>query len=93
MKRVTRWSVAVLALSAAFLFGRLTQSLPIIPESYPGYVESIDEGGYVVQPGDTLIGIARSALGDGQRWREVQELNGLDTTVLRVGQRLLLPRR
>ncbi len=32
-------------------------------------------GAIVVEPGDTLIGLARTHLGDGARWREIFELN------------------
>ena len=49
---------------------------------------------YVVQPADTLWSIAeRHYAGDPREaiWR-VQHRNGLATTVLRPGQRLILPR-
>lgn len=80
-------------LGAAFLLGRMTSALPIIPEVPPGFVETTQASEHIVQPGDTLIGIARAQLGEGARWREVQELNKLSTTTLRVGQRILLPAR
>lgn len=47
---------------------------------------------YVVEPGDTLFAIARRELGDGQRWRELVQLNpGLDPAGLTVGQVLQIP--
>ncbi len=50
---------------------------------------------YVVQPGDTLWSIARSAYGGDPRegvWR-LQERNRLGDVPLVVGQRLVLPPR
>lgn len=47
---------------------------------------------YVVRSGDSLERIARRELGDGARWREVAELNGIkNPNLVRVGQKLTLP--
>lgn len=49
---------------------------------------------YTVQAGDTLMGIARKTLGDGNRWREIQTLNQEilpDPNQLKVGMVLKLP--
>jgi nucleoid-associated protein YgaU len=47
---------------------------------------------YTVQKGDTLWSIAQRFLGDGQRWREIVDLNpGLEPAKLKVGQVILLP--
>jgi nucleoid-associated protein YgaU len=47
---------------------------------------------YVVQPGDTLWAIAASQLGDGGRWLEVAEANGLAQPYnIDVGQELRIP--
>jgi LysM repeat protein len=46
-----------------------------------------------VLKGDTLKAIARRELGDGERWKEIVDLNpGLSPSKLAVGQVLLLPR-
>ena len=51
-------------------------------------------GTYDVRPGDTLMGIASSELGSAGRWREILELNGLDSPAdLRAGSRIRLPAR
>ena len=42
---------------------------------------------YTAQPGDTLVSVAEKALGDGNRWREIAELN----KQLPPGPRLLTP--
>ncbi len=47
---------------------------------------------YQVQPGDSLIRIAQTTLGDGNRWREIAKLNNItNTRDIRVGQVLKLP--
>ncbi|MEE9212733.1 MAG: LysM domain-containing protein [Phycisphaeraceae bacterium] len=47
---------------------------------------------YVVQKGDTLWSIARRNYGDGQRWKEIAEANGIaNPSRLRAGQTLVLP--
>jgi nucleoid-associated protein YgaU len=52
---------------------------------------------YLVEEGDTLSIIARYELGDGDRWREIYQLNravlGDDPNHLRPGMRLVLPSR
>lgn len=48
---------------------------------------------YTVAGGDTLWSIAAKALGSGTRYKEIQALNGLGTTALRVGQKLKLPKK
>ncbi len=46
---------------------------------------------YVIKPGDSLERIARATLGDGQRWREIRDLNGMKNDVVIVGKKLRLP--
>lgn len=46
---------------------------------------------YTVQAGDSLWKISREQLHDENRWREIQALNGLTTTVIYPGQLLRLP--
>ncbi|MFN0009448.1 MAG: LysM peptidoglycan-binding domain-containing protein [Planctomycetota bacterium] len=47
---------------------------------------------YTVQRGDSLIRIAARTLGSGNRWTEIQALNGgLDPRGLRPGMKLVLP--
>jgi nucleoid-associated protein YgaU len=47
---------------------------------------------YVVQKGDSLASIAQRALGDGQRWKEIADINGgLEPKRLKVGMKLQLP--
>jgi nucleoid-associated protein YgaU len=47
---------------------------------------------YTVQKGDTLWSIAQRFLGDGQRWREIVDVNpGLEPAKLKIGQVILLP--
>ena len=46
---------------------------------------------YKVKAGDSLWKIAAEKLGDGRRHKEIMELNGLTSTVLRVGMILQIP--
>lgn len=47
---------------------------------------------HVVQPGESLSVIAQAVLGDGRRWPELAEMNGLSAPyVIHPGQSLLLP--
>jgi nucleoid-associated protein YgaU len=47
---------------------------------------------YVIQKGDTYIGIARRRYGDASRWRDIQAMNpGLNPNKLRIGQVIQLP--
>ena len=55
-----------------------------------------DENGdgetYTVQSGDTLYSIAEEVYGDGNRWAEIAEANGIDDqSGLTVGQELDIP--
>ncbi|WP_193604819.1 LysM peptidoglycan-binding domain-containing protein [Nocardioides dongkuii] len=79
-----------------------TSSNPFLAPSLPGANASAPSV-HVVQPGDTLWGIAERHLGDGLRWRSIAELNhgrtmtdGLtfrDSSDIRPGWQLELPRR
>jgi nucleoid-associated protein YgaU len=47
---------------------------------------------YVVQPGDTLSGIARQFYGDAKRWPEIQKANGItNPNLVHTGDRLTIP--
>jgi nucleoid-associated protein YgaU len=47
---------------------------------------------YTVVKGDTLWSIAKRTYGDGRRWQDIAEANGItDSRKLRVGQKLILP--
>lgn len=46
---------------------------------------------YTVKSGDSLWAIAQELLGNGARWQEISQLNGLTSTTIRVGQKLKIP--
>lgn len=52
---------------------------------------SVPYKNYTVQKGDSLWKIAAKNLGEGNRYPEVMKLNGLTSTVIRVGQVLKIP--
>jgi nucleoid-associated protein YgaU len=53
---------------------------------------------YEVKSGDTLFIIAQKELGDGNRWKEITDVNGTsfgslgDNPVIRVGDVICLPK-
>ena len=60
------------------------------PETPKAESEIVD-GMYTVKQGDTLWGIAEKFLGSGNRYYEIQKLNGLVSTILYVGKKLKIP--
>lgn len=46
---------------------------------------------YTVKKGDTLIGIARKLMGDGDLWKKIAEANGIKGSVIHVGDVLKIP--
>lgn len=46
---------------------------------------------YTVKSGDTLWGIAKKYLGDGNKYKEILKANGLKDTVIRSGMVLNIP--
>lgn len=54
-------------------------------ESEPTYTT------YVVKDGDTLWLIAKKLLGNGNRWPEIANLNGIKGTIICAGQKLKIP--
>ncbi|MBT3200991.1 MAG: LysM peptidoglycan-binding domain-containing protein [Phycisphaerales bacterium] len=55
-------------------------------------VSSLEAREYTVAPKDTLSKIASEQLGSARRWKEIADLNGIQSPYgIRVGQRLVLP--
>lgn len=46
---------------------------------------------YTVKKGDTLWGIAKKLLGDGNKFKEIQRANNLKDTLIREGMVLVIP--
>lgn len=67
---------------------------PPAPIAIPTRLPQIKYDSYTVVSGDTLIGIARRLLGDGERWPQLHELNadilGPDA-ILQIGMTLKVP--
>ena len=79
------------------MFARLAAVLVVAVLTWAGFVRPSDAGGpervYLVRPADTLWSIATSHYAGDPReavWK-LRERNGLAGTVLRPGQRLVLP--
>lgn len=53
--------------------------------------ESDSYSDYIVKSGDSLSKIAQKFLGNSQRYKEIMDLNGLKSTVIRIGQELKIP--
>ena len=66
-----------------------TSTMPTKPVTPPAAAAASE---YTVKSGDTLEGIARTQLGDGQKWRSIVEINpGLDPKALKIGQKIKMP--
>ena len=67
---------------------------PPAPLVTPARLAQIKYDSYTVVSGDTLIGISRRLLGDGERWTQLHELNadvlGPDA-ILQIGMKLKVP--
>lgn len=48
---------------------------------------------YIVKKGDSLWAISKKYLGSGARYKEIMQLNGLASALIRIGQRLKLPKK
>ena len=48
---------------------------------------------YTVKKGDTLWGIAAKYLGSGARYPEIKTLNGLNSDIIKTGQKLKVPKK
>ena len=55
------------------------------------YIFGLGKKLYTVSPKDNLWKIAEEQIGDGTRYTEIRELNGLTCNVIRVGMQLVLP--
>ena len=55
------------------------------------YIYGLGKKLYTVSPKDNLWKIAEEQIGDGTRYTEIRELNGLTCNVIRVGMQLVLP--
>lgn len=79
------------------------QALNNLPNEniYPGQVLTIPPGpptsnvptqNYRVKSGDSLWKISENLLGDGNRWKEIQALNGLPNEIIYPEQLLKIPK-
>lgn len=65
---------------------------PKATDSAPSTVSTgAGERSYTVKSGDTLYVIAKKELGSASRWKEIEKLNNLSSSELRVGQAIKLP--
>lgn len=64
----------------------------IIPTKKEIEAETSPYTTYEVKPGDNLWLIAKRELGDGNRYREIMNLNDLKTTVIKPGMTLKIPK-
>ena len=63
------------------------------PGANPAPSSAAADSEYVVEPGDTLAGIAEKELGSADKWQVIARANGIeDPASLRVGQKLQIPR-
>lgn len=60
-------------------------------QTLPGALTTNGTKEYIVVKGDTLWSIAQDAYGDGFKWKDLAIANGLDTSTLEIGQKLVIP--
>lgn len=58
-----------------------------------GQYAFVGKGLYTVAARDNLWKIAEKHLGDGTRYTEIRQLNGLTCNIIRVGMPLILPEK
>lgn len=72
----------------------VVQNNAVVPKGEQRPDDRAKEKTYTLVAGDTLWKVAKSKLGDGNRWREIQKLNNIsdaETKRLQVGKVLKLP--
>lgn len=83
--------------SASVYFEQFTIDTDIAFKDFPslikraglnGYSSSSNQITYEVKKGDTLWSISQKYLGDGNRYKEIKSLNGLNTDLIFPGQKL-----
>ncbi len=96
----TLWGISQLYLGSGIRYREIMEQNGLTSDRiYPGMALKISPNTepeeplpeYVVKEGDTLWKIARTELGNGSRYREIMELNGLTNDLIRPGQILRLP--
>lgn len=66
-------------------------NFPGIVESQPVEQPQSEQRTYTVESGDSLWGIAATQLGDGSRYQEIKNINGLQSDTIYPGNILVLP--
>lgn len=93
---LTLGTVASTAQSAPCVKGQHTSGISIPCQPHAGRVhpsptfQHLDE--VIVHKGDTLWNLAVRHLGNGHRYPEIQRANGLHSTLVRIGQTLVIPK-
>jgi nucleoid-associated protein YgaU len=75
---------------ALYVQQTLGESEPIAVAPEPPMPATPDS--YTIRRGDTLWSVARQVYGDGNRWRDIADANGISNPKkLRIGQKLMIP--
>lgn len=69
----------------------LLGKLPELAKLVNSRLTTASQRTYTVVKGDTLWNIAKTHLGDGTKWPQIQALNGLKSTTIYPGQTLKIP--
>lgn len=95
----TLWGIAERYLGSGSKYSELKSLNGLASDTiYPGQTikipterQSKSYTTYTIQKGDTLWSIARRFLGDGTRYKEIVNLNSLESTIIYPGQLLKIP--